>query len=203
MYENRRDGDLLMDVPETDEWEELRAMATAGKGKVWQKLVRQIKDMVHIQTAKEKSGSKKRKQQKKRKTKKKKKKANGSDAEAGASSAAASATARREEDDEDSEDEDGGWVIKRVAHKKVQPQIRCRDGFRVSVQASRDHFCTPRDDHGPCTHVEVGYPSEWEDLLLPCTDNNTTCVMIVHNCRQFINVSSSFYHECIGRNYLI
>ena len=112
MYENRRDGDLLMDVPETGEWEELRAMATAGKGKVWQQLVRQIKDMVHIQTAKEKSGSKKRKQQKKRKTKKKKKKANGSDAEAGASSAAASATARREEDDEDSEDEDGGWVIK-------------------------------------------------------------------------------------------
>ena len=33
MYENRRDGDLLMDVPETGDWEELRAMATAGKGK--------------------------------------------------------------------------------------------------------------------------------------------------------------------------
>ena len=33
MYENRRDGDLLMDAPETGNWEELRAMVKADKGK--------------------------------------------------------------------------------------------------------------------------------------------------------------------------
>ena len=43
----------------------------------------------------------------------------------------------------------------------------------MSVQASREHFCSPRDDDGPYDGVEVGYPSEWEDLLLPFTDNNT------------------------------
>ena len=41
------------------------------------------------------------------------------------------------------------------------------------MQASREHFCSPRNDVGPYDGVEVGYPSEWEDLLLPYTDNNT------------------------------
>ena len=36
-----------------------------------------------------------------------------------------------------------------------------------------EHFCSPRNDVGPYDGVEVGYPSEWEDLLLPYTDNNT------------------------------
>jgi hypothetical protein len=39
-------------------------------------------------------------------------------------------------------------------------KIVCYDGFQVSVQASTSHYSTPRDDKGPYTHVEVGYPSE-------------------------------------------
>lgn len=46
---------------------------------------------------------------------------------------------------------------------RVLPQVKplyCADGkLDVSVQASRKHFCTPRTDEGPYTHVEVGFPS--------------------------------------------
>lgn len=33
--------------------------------------------------------------------------------------------------------------------------IVCADGTRLSVQASSTHYCTPRSDFGPYTHVEV------------------------------------------------
>ena len=46
------------------------------------------------------------------------------------------------------------------------PRITCTDGFDVSVQAGELLYATPRDDLGPWTHVEVGFPSErpepWE-----------------------------------------
>ena len=71
-----------------------------------------------------------------------------------------------------------------VAKKGTQQQMQkplakavfCRDGFRMSVQASRTHYCTPRDDEGPYEGVEVAYPSEWEDLLLPYTDSGTPTI---------------------------
>jgi len=46
------------------------------------------------------------------------------------------------------------------------PRIRCRDGFIMSVQVSKCHYCTPRNNIGPWTHVEVGFPSQKEDLLM-------------------------------------
>ena len=45
--------------------------------------------------------------------------------------------------------------------------MRCYDGFKMSVQASAERLCTPKDDQGPYTHVEVGRPSELEELLMP------------------------------------
>ena len=33
--------------------------------------------------------------------------------------------------------------------------ITCRDGTRISVQASEYAYCKPRDNIGPWTHVEV------------------------------------------------
>lgn len=39
-------------------------------------------------------------------------------------------------------------------------KIVCADGFQVSVQASTSHYCTPRDDYGPYSEVELGYPNE-------------------------------------------
>lgn len=38
------------------------------------------------------------------------------------------------------------------------PRIVCKDGFSLSVQASPYHYCSPRSDTGPYTHVEVGEP---------------------------------------------
>lgn len=43
----------------------------------------------------------------------------------------------------------------------------CRDGFSMSVQASKYHYCTPRADKGPWEEVEVGFPSVVEELLIP------------------------------------
>ncbi|MFA5377810.1 MAG: hypothetical protein WC455_18815 [Dehalococcoidia bacterium] len=42
----------------------------------------------------------------------------------------------------------------------IRPKIECADGLILSVQASHGHYCTPREDEGPYTAVEVGYPSE-------------------------------------------
>ena len=120
MYEDRRDGDLLMDAPKAASWEELKKMAAAEKGKPWQQLVRQIKDVVCIEAAK--GGKTKRQRGKKQKTNKSKKAKKG-DTGKGASSAAATATAtataENDDDDNDSEEDDDGWVIKRRVHEKV------------------------------------------------------------------------------------
>lgn len=40
------------------------------------------------------------------------------------------------------------------------PKVICADGFEMSVQASEGHYCSPRDNIGPYTSVEIGYPSE-------------------------------------------
>ena len=44
--------------------------------------------------------------------------------------------------------------------------IKCKDGFRISVQASRTHYCTPKNNEGPWTHVECAYPSEVPHLIM-------------------------------------
>lgn len=44
--------------------------------------------------------------------------------------------------------------------KQLTPLIHCVDGTTLSVQASTNHYCEPRNNFGPYTRVEVGYPSE-------------------------------------------
>lgn len=41
----------------------------------------------------------------------------------------------------------------------LRPRIQCADGFSISVQAYSGAYCTPRNDIGPYTEVELGYPS--------------------------------------------
>lgn len=41
----------------------------------------------------------------------------------------------------------------------ILPSIKCADGATISVQASRTHYCQPRDDSGPWYQVECGFPS--------------------------------------------
>ena len=38
-------------------------------------------------------------------------------------------------------------------------RIVCADGFSISVQAFDTSYCTPRQDEGPHTHMEGGFPS--------------------------------------------
>jgi hypothetical protein len=45
------------------------------------------------------------------------------------------------------------------------------DGFSISFQASRTHYCEPRDDEGPYVSVEAGFPSEHEPLLRRTDDH--------------------------------
>ena len=40
------------------------------------------------------------------------------------------------------------------------PRLILADGVSLSVQASRHMYCSPRDNEGPYTKVEVGFPSE-------------------------------------------
>ena len=59
-----------------------------------------------------------------------------------------------------------------LAHQKkvygtVIKSITCRDGFEVSIQASAGHYCIPRSDEGPWSHVEIGYPSDLCEELIP------------------------------------
>ena len=49
----------------------------------------------------------------------------------------------------------------------LREQITCADGYTVSVQASPSHYCEPREDHGPYTAFELGFPSAHDDLLTP------------------------------------
>ena len=43
--------------------------------------------------------------------------------------------------------------------KDIAPHITCADGTRLSVQAGQYLYCTPRQNRGPYTAVEVGYPT--------------------------------------------
>lgn len=51
-------------------------------------------------------------------------------------------------------------------------RIRCADGFELSVQAGKSLYCTPRRHEGPWTHVEVGFPSAFEETLMPWVDGD-------------------------------
>ena len=41
--------------------------------------------------------------------------------------------------------------------KPIAKPHRLKDGTCLSIQASTVHYCSPRDDEGPYSAVEVGY----------------------------------------------
>ena len=56
------------------------------------------------------------------------------------------------------------------AYLDNRPAIICKDGLAMSIQASRSHYCTPRDNWGPYTAVEIGYPTERIEEFMPYAD---------------------------------
>ena len=54
---------------------------------------------------------------------------------------------------------------------KQNKPIVCKDGFKMSVQASEYTYCSPRINNAEkYTAAEVGYPSRHEELLMPYID---------------------------------
>lgn len=51
-----------------------------------------------------------------------------------------------------------------MAMRENRPKAICADGFKMSIQASEDHYCQ-KDDEGSYVSVEVGFPSLPEPLL--------------------------------------
>lgn len=45
------------------------------------------------------------------------------------------------------------------------PPVLCKDGFKVSIQASEMHYCYPRNSLGPWEEFELGFPSEADPLI--------------------------------------
>jgi hypothetical protein len=55
--------------------------------------------------------------------------------------------------------------VKLFKGRKYYKRVVCRDEYSVSVQASEGSYCTPRDDIGPYTAVELGFPTGPDPLL--------------------------------------
>tara|TARA_R100001230_G_C5688322_1_gene199463 strand:+ start:826 stop:1179 length:354 start_codon:yes stop_codon:yes gene_type:complete len=55
---------------------------------------------------------------------------------------------------------------------KVRKPVVCADGFTVSIQASRAHYCSPRITNAEkYTHCELGFPTEADDLIKEYVDS--------------------------------
>jgi len=54
----------------------------------------------------------------------------------------------------------------------VVAQIKCKDGFRISVQASCTHYCNPRTNVADWTSVECGFPSSVVPELMEYAENS-------------------------------
>tara|TARA_R110000737_G_C14322372_1_gene439916 strand:+ start:141 stop:431 length:291 start_codon:yes stop_codon:yes gene_type:complete len=56
----------------------------------------------------------------------------------------------------------------------MNERIVCADGFAMSVQARALSYCEPRIDNAEkYTSVEVGYPSEREEFLMPWVEDSS------------------------------
>ena len=53
--------------------------------------------------------------------------------------------------------------VKRKTTEGVVPRVKpvhCVNGLSLSIQASRLHYCYPRNNEGPYEEFEVGFPSQ-------------------------------------------
>lgn len=49
--------------------------------------------------------------------------------------------------------------LRSIGYLQRAMPIKCADGLEFSMQASCNHYCTPRDSLGPWAAVEIGFPS--------------------------------------------
>ena len=65
--------------------------------------------------------------------------------------------------------------------KKKNERVVCADGFNMSIQADEFVYCSPRNNDGPYTAVEIGFPSHHEDLILEFAEDQG--ITIDSGCR--------------------
>lgn len=58
--------------------------------------------------------------------------------------------------------------------RKKYKVIQCADGFTMSVQASEFNYSNPRDNTGPYSSAEVGFPSSYDFYLNKYAENPNT-----------------------------
>lgn len=60
--------------------------------------------------------------------------------------------------------------------------VLCRDGFHISIQANHYTYCEPREDKAwPYSEVELGFPSELDDLIdIYAEEHDTTETVFMH-----------------------
>ena len=56
-------------------------------------------------------------------------------------------------------------LMKHIATSSRLPHIVCEDGFTMSVQVGHSLYCTPKKVAKRYSTVEIGYPSEPEELI--------------------------------------
>lgn len=63
---------------------------------------------------------------------------------------------------------------------KKNKRVVCADGFNMSIQADEFVYCSPRNNDGPYTAVEIGFPSHYEDLILEFAEDKNTPTKTVY-----------------------
>jgi len=76
-------------------------------------------------------------------------------------------------------------------YKILAERVVCKDGTTISVQASAFHYCTPRNNSGPYTHVEV-----WCASVMPTEfdydEDGPTAQVPIELVAQFIDNHGGF-----------
>lgn len=54
------------------------------------------------------------------------------------------------------------------------PYIKTASGLELSIQASEMHYCEPRNNRGPWTKVEIGFPNRYIEELIKYADDPET-----------------------------
>ena len=57
--------------------------------------------------------------------------------------------------------------------RKMYKYVQCEDGFSVSVQGNETGYCNPRNNVGPYTEVELGFPNIYEPLIMPWAEDRS------------------------------
>ncbi len=88
------------------------------------------------------------------------------------------------------------WCAGRFRRTTVRAVV-CADGTTLSVQASSTHYCSPRDDDGPWSAVEIGFPSRKLEALMPFAQDYNDPTDTIY-CNVPMTVLAAVVDECGG-----